>query len=176
MIFRLISFQWIPTFQKYLYHYYSVIFKFYKPVYHIHQYSLTSYDGKYRIIPEEGLYNGYRILQDGFYISGVSYMNYMTNIYFNFSKKYWVYKHYRDKKFLVYSGINFAVDYVLYTCPRDVCHSSYGVLVNPNYTYSDLYRAQRSLHQSRKKLVLCFNDDNEINSVIIQRFTPSGHR
>ena len=174
MIVRFASFAWLPTFKKYLYHYYSYIFKFYQPIYSIHHYSLQSKNNF--CIPEEALYNGYRILRNGFLISPSSFWEYMNEKYPLFGQKYKVYEHFKNQGFYVYSGLNFAIDYVLYTDSRDECHSSYGILVEPDYTYFDLYRAQRVVHHVRKKLILCYLESNKIYSVKVQRFTPSGHR
>eukprot|EP00835_Amoeboradix_gromovi_P003936 NODE_280_length_11906_cov_0.405268.p9 type:complete len:175 gc:universal NODE_280_length_11906_cov_0.405268:7131-7655(+) len=174
MTCRLISFSWLPLLKKYLYHYYSLIFRFYKPVYIAHHYSLQNCNK--HCIPEEALYNGYRIMQNGFIISSDRFIEYMNTRYPSFECKYKVYKHFIKKGFLVYSGLNFAVDYVLYTDARSKCHSSYGVLVEPAYRYFDLFRAQRVVHHVRKKLILCYFQEDELFSVKVQRFTISGHR
>ena len=173
-MYRLISFHWIPHFKRLLIHYYRSIVFFYKPRYVVHHYRLIGLNSY--CIPEEALYNNYNIVKDGYIIRHTEYMSDMTAIYPQFINKYKVYCHFKQQGFYVYSGINYAVDYMLYTYPRHQCHSSYGVLVEPEYTMFDIHRAQRVIHHVRKKLLICFIDNNKVNQLVVQRFTMTSHR
>ena len=157
----------MPWIQKWMVHLFIHVTRWYKPM---HSCLLDD------VMPEECVYEGHRVLgDDGFYLSRHNLLEMLCDQVPRFMERLQCYTHFRQMKFIVKNGLNFGVDYVLYADQVRLCHSSYGVLINPDYTYKQLYRAQRSLHQSRKKLIVAVCGET-VETIRVQRFSINGHR
>uniref|UniRef100_A0A0N4ZYI8 tRNA-intron lyase n=1 Tax=Parastrongyloides trichosuri TaxID=131310 RepID=A0A0N4ZYI8_PARTI len=85
-----------------------------------------------------------------------------------FIKKFCVYKFFREKCWVVSSGISFGCDYVLYKRSPEVVHASAGVYIHDKSSYEETdfttqssFGLQRVLSNVKKDLIYCYLEIDE---------------
>lgn len=81
-----------------------------------------------------------------------------------------VYRHYREKGYIVRKGSKYGVDYLLYEQDPSIHHATYAILISNQMTMVRLQRNIRLIDAIHKQLIVCSVVEGKVESVKVERF------